>query len=105
GALAPLGRWPLRNDNDTAWEAAFSPDGSIFGLSSAPAIGTKEALHVVATVEAGKTPPAIVIDDVAYWKVSNDGAVIYFMRGLPDEPALFAADFPSGERVRLIEPG
>ena len=37
-----FGRYPLRNDDDTAWQAKLSPDGSMFVLSDADTIGAKQ---------------------------------------------------------------
>jgi hypothetical protein len=104
-ALPAIGRWPLRNDNDTAWEAAFSPDGATFALSSAARIGETQSLWIVATADAGRVAPVVAIDDVAYWKISNDGATMYFVRGLPQQADLHVAEFPSGASAKLIEPG
>jgi hypothetical protein len=104
GPLTSLGSWPLRNDNDQAWKADFSPDGSRFILSSAPAIGQPQALRVWTTAAAvPDVPPAPVIDDVAYWTVSNDGQKIYFWRGLPPKATLTIADFPAGGGEQIID--
>jgi hypothetical protein len=105
GPLPSLGRWPLRNDNDTAWAAGFSPDGATFVLSSAATIGAKQTLRTVATADAGPSPLAVAMEDVEYWQPSNDGKQVYFVRGLPQRADLFVADFPSGQGARMIEPG
>jgi hypothetical protein len=102
--LAPLGAWPIRNDNDQAWKADFSPDGAHFVLSSAPAIGAPQALQVWSTATSlPATPPAPIIQDVAYWNVSNDGQKVYFYRGLPPTAQLYVADFPGGGGEQLID--
>jgi hypothetical protein len=105
GALPAVGRWPLRNDNSTAWEATFSPDGSLFALSSAPGPGQKQDLTVLRTGDAGSAKPVGTLADVAYIRISNDGRAIYFVRGLPDQADLYVADFPSGAGARLLEAG
>jgi hypothetical protein len=102
GPLPSLGPWPLRNGNETAWQAGFSPDGASFVLSSAPTIGATEELRVWPVGAEGPSP-APVLDDVAYWKISNDGQKLYFWRGLPPTASLFVADFPSGANVQLLE--
>jgi hypothetical protein len=105
GSLPSLGRWPLRNDNDTAWAAGFSPDGATFVLSNAAIIGAKQTLRTVATAETDRSPLTVAMEDVEYWQPSNDGAQVYFLRGLPQRADLFVADFPSGQGARLIEAG
>jgi hypothetical protein len=104
GLLAPLGVWPLRNDNDQAWKADFSPDGARFVLSSAPTIGAPQALQVWSTSDPlPVTPPAPVIEDLAYWTVSNDSQKIYFYRSLPPTAQLTIADFPAGGGEQLVD--
>jgi hypothetical protein len=103
-ALPSFGRYPLRNDNYTAWQAALSPDGSVFALSDADAIGAKQTLRLAPTGQVGQAPPEHAIDDVEYWQISNDGQRIYFLRGVP-HPDLYVADFPSGANVTLLEAG
>jgi hypothetical protein len=105
GPLPPIGRWPLRNANDTVWQSGFSPDGATFLLSGADSIGKKKTLRVLATSSAGQDAPMTVLDDVDYWTVSNDGRRIYFVRGLPQQADLFVADFPSGANPTRVEEG
>jgi hypothetical protein len=105
GALPSFGRFPLRNDNDTAWQAGLSPDGTIFALSNADAIGAKETLRIAPTGQIGQAAPTLTLDDVDYWQIANDGQKIYFLRGLPVRADLYVADFPSGANVTLIETG
>jgi hypothetical protein len=105
GLLPVFGRYPLRNDNDTAWLAKLSPDGSLFVLSDADTIGAKESLRLAPTGQIGQTAPTLALDDVAYWQISNDGLKIYFLRGSAQRASLYVADFPSGANVTLIESG
>jgi len=104
GPLPSLGRWPLRNDNDTAWQAAFSPDGTIFGLSDAATIGAVQSLNVIGVGDVGQVPLKLIIEDIQYWNVSNDGQKVFFIRGLPPSPAsLMVADFPAGTNIQTVE--
>ena len=59
----------------------------------------------VATAESGQAQLTTTLEDAEYWQPSNDGKQVYFLRGLPQKADLFVADFPSGQHVRLIEPG
>jgi hypothetical protein len=103
GALPSLGRYPLRNDNNTAWQAKLSPDGSVFVLSDADSIGAHQTLRTAQTALAGQTAPMLAIDDVALWQISNDGQKIYFLRGVQPHRDLYVADFPSGGNVTRLE--
>jgi hypothetical protein len=105
GPLPTFGRYPLRNDNYTAWQAALSPDGATFVLSDADTIGAKQSLRLSPTNAIGVAPPTLAINDVASWQISNDGKRIYFMRGPNQQPDLYVADFPSGANVTLIDTG
>jgi hypothetical protein len=105
GPLPVFGRYPLRNDNTTTWQADFSPDGSFFLLSSAEAAGARQTLRIVPTAKVGQTAPA-VIADAAFWQVSNDGQKVYFLRNLHNLDQLgdlYLADFPSGANPELVE--
>jgi hypothetical protein len=104
-ALPTFGRYPLRNDNDTAWQAALSPDGSVFALSDADTIGATQTLRLALTSQVGQATPTQVLDDVFGWQISNDGQKIYFLRGANQQPDLFVADFPSGANATLVETG
>jgi hypothetical protein len=105
GPLPTFGRYPLRNDNYTAWQAELSPDGTVFVLSDADTIGAKQTLRLSPTSAIGVAPPTLALNDVASWQISNDGKRIYFMRGPNQQPDLYVADFPSGANVTLIETG
>jgi hypothetical protein len=105
GALPSFGRWPLRGEIDSAWAAAFSPDGSIFVLSSVDSIGKKQTLRTVPTADVGQSPQTLPIDGVDWWNISNDGQMIYFIRQLAQQLNLFAAEFPSGAGERVMESG
>jgi hypothetical protein len=103
GPLPTFGRYPLRNDNDTAWQAALSPDGSVFALSDADTIGAKQTLRLSPTGQVGTTAPRFALDDVSYWQIANDGQKIYFLRSRAPRADLYVADFPSGGNVTLVE--
>jgi hypothetical protein len=105
--LPAVGRFPLRNDNDTAWQAGFSPDGATFVLSSAdvPGPGRKQSLRTWPTAGADQVAPVLAVDDAEYWTISNDGARVYFVRGLPQRADLWVADFPSGANARSLAEG
>ena len=103
GALPSFGRWPLRNDDNTAWQADFSPDGSIFVLTDADTIGATRTLRLALTVDVGQVTPAITLEDVTYWQISNDEKKIYFIRGLPQRSDLYVADFPTGGNATLLD--
>jgi hypothetical protein len=105
GALPTFGRYPLRNDNNTAWQAALSPDGTVFALSDADSIGAKQTLRLAPTNQIGQAVPTHALDDVFGWQISNDGQKIYFLRGANQSPDLYVADFPSGANPTLIETG
>jgi hypothetical protein len=103
GVLPMFGRYPLRNDTYIAWQAALSPDGTIFVLSDADTIGAPQTLRIAPTDAIGQAPPTLALDDVASWQISNDGQRIYFMRGPSQTPDLYVADFPSGANATLVE--
>jgi hypothetical protein len=103
GPLPAFGRYPLRNDNYTAWQADFSPDGSVFVLSDADSIGAKQTLRLSPTSQIGQAPPTLAINDAFNWHISNDGQHIYFFRGADQQPDLYVADFPSGANVTLVD--
>jgi hypothetical protein len=103
GPLPSFGRWPLRNDNDTAWQAGFSPDGSFFVLSDADTIGSKRTLRLSPTAIVGAAAPMLALEDVTSWQISNDGQKIYFVRGNSQHPDLYVADFPSGANPQVLE--
>ena len=103
--LPSFGRYPLRNDNDTAWQAKLSPDGSVFVLSDADTIGAKQTLRLAPTGQVGAATPTLALNDAFAWQISNDGQKIYFMRGPSQSPDLYVADFPSGANVTLVETG
>jgi hypothetical protein len=102
-ALRSFGRYPLRNDDNVAWAAKLSPDGSVFVLSDADTMGAKQTLRIAPTAAVGQAPPTIAIDDATRWQISNDGQKIYFMRGVQPDVDLYVADFPSGANVTLLE--
>jgi hypothetical protein len=103
GALPTLGRYPLRNGNDVAWQADLSPDGTVFVLSDADTIGAVQTLRVAPTNTIGQAAPTLAINDLFSWQISNDGLKIYFLRGAWQKPDFYVADFPSGANARLIE--
>jgi hypothetical protein len=104
GALPALGgRWPLRNDDSSAWKIDFSPDGEVFGVSNPENVGDIEALRVVATRDVSTSLPVDVLQDIQFWKVSNDGRKIYFFRHTPFGVNLISADFPAGTGVTIVE--
>ena len=103
GAMPSFGRWPLRNDNAIAWQAGFSPDGSVFVLSDADTIGAPRTLRLSPTANVGQASLTIALEDVTEWQISNDGQKIYFIRGLPAEEDLYVADFPTGANTQLLE--
>jgi hypothetical protein len=105
---APLpalgGTWPFTDDETSAWQLGFSPDGEIFVLSGPDAPGGVESLRVVATRDAaGQVPPPAIVD-IQSWVVSNDGRRLYFKRTSPTGHALWAADFPTGDNPIMVSP-
>ncbi|MDB4981754.1 MAG: hypothetical protein JWM82_2506, partial [Myxococcales bacterium] len=102
GALPSFGRWPLRSDENEAWQADFSPDGTIFALSSAPTVGASETLWATPTARVGQIPAARVADDAPSWRISNDGKKVYFRR---DQVDLAVTDFPGGGAPQRLESG
>jgi hypothetical protein len=105
GILPAIGRFPLRNDENTAWQTAFSPDGATFVLSDADAIGKKQTLRTWPVATAAETGPTVAVDDAESWAISNDAARIYFVRGLPQRADLWVAAFPAGGGERQLEEG
>ena len=103
GALPVLGRYPLRNGNDIHWQAALSPDGTVFAISDADTVGAAQTLRVAPTNTIGQATPTLAIQDVFSWQISNDGQKIYFLRGPSQRPDFYVADFPSGANERRIE--
>jgi hypothetical protein len=103
-ALPTFGRYPLRNNNP-AWQAKLSPDGSVFVLSDADTIGANQTLRLAPTDQIGAAAPTLALNDAFSWQISNDGQKIYFMRGASQAPDLYVADFPSGANITLIETG
>ncbi|HSZ81953.1 MAG TPA: hypothetical protein VLA14_06715 [Polyangia bacterium] len=101
--LPSFGRWPLRNDSNTAWQAGFSPDGSIFVLADADTIGAPRTLRLSPTTDVSTTTPAPTLEDVLDWQISNDGQKIYFSRTSPTSRDLYIADFPTGANTQLLE--
>jgi hypothetical protein len=103
GPLPSFGRWPLRNDSNTSWQAGFSPDGSVFVLADADTIGAPRTLRLSPTSEVGTMTPAPTLEDVLAWQVSNDGQKIYFSRTSSTSRDLYVADFPTGANTQLVE--
>ncbi len=103
GPLPSFGRWPLRNDANTSWQAGFSPDGSVFVLADADTIGAPRTLRLSPTSEVGTATPAATLEDVLAWQVSNDGQKIYFSRTSSTSRDLYVADFPTGANTQLVE--
>lgn len=105
GPLPVFGRYPLRNDNTSTWQADFSPDGSFFLLSNADAAGGQQNLRVVPTAKVGQAQPTLIADAI-FWQISNDGQKIYLERNLHNLAQLgdlYVADFPSGANAALLE--
>jgi hypothetical protein len=97
-ALASLGRLRAQGaDGRPAWQAGFSPDGSLFAVSSTDAGGSGQTLRAVATSALGTAAPGVVAPDAAAWEISRDGQRVFFLREeTPERRALHVADFPSG---------
>jgi hypothetical protein len=102
--LPSLGRLrPFRTGGEVAWEAAFSPDGTTFAVSSPDPDPAVEILRVVATADIGRQPPRELIRDATNWTIGNDGRRIYFFRPTaPDLNRLYAADFATGAGEILL---
>jgi len=97
------GPWPLRNDETSAWQVGFSPDGEVLAVSNPESIGGIESLRVVATRDVGQKPSQEVIRDFQHWTISNDGQKVYFVRKEQSGASLYMADFPTGAGVVLIQ--
>ena len=50
-----------------------------------------------------KVTPTITLEDVTYWRISNDGRRIYFIRGLPQKSDFVVAYFPTGANATVLE--
>ena len=104
--LPSLGRLrPYLPDGQVAWHAAFSPDGDTFAMSSPDPDPAVESLRVVATATIGQQLAREVLRGLTGWSIAHDGKRIYFFRPegtVPDERALFAADFPEGTALAQL---
>ena len=97
------GPWPFRNDESSAWQVDFSPDGEVLALSSPETVGGIESLRVVATRDVGLKAAQEVVRDIRFWTIANDGQKIYFVRREQGAANLYMADFPTGAGVVLIQ--
>jgi hypothetical protein len=105
GLLPSIGRFPLRNDSNSAWQSGFSPDGATYVLSTTDLPGAKQTLRTMATAAAEQASLSTRLEDIDYWTLSNDGQRIYFIRVLDQRTDLFVASFPSGENVTKLDEG
>jgi hypothetical protein len=104
GASIPSVQWLRTYANGApSWQAAFSPAGDLFALSSPDPDPAVETLRVVPTAELGRTPPRELLRDVNGWDISRDGQHLLFFRfATKAEKALHVADFPAGTNVTRL---
>ena len=101
GALPSVGRLrPHKTDGTPSWFARFNREGSLFAFSSPDPDPAIETLRVLETAQLGAGTPREILRDATGWAISNDDTRIFFMRDIaPEEPSLFAADFPTAKNV------
>jgi hypothetical protein len=111
GPLSSLGRvHPFRADGAIAWQAAFSPAGDRFAISSPDPDRATETLRVIATADLGRTAAQEIVRDLTSWTITPDGQTLYFLRdeatGIAGDDilALYTAAFPSGSGPVRIAP-
>ena len=95
---------PNHGGHILSWQASFSPDGSLFVVSSSDVNPAVETVRIIPTADLGRAPQQEILSGATDWELSRSGRKIFFTRPLAGGgQTLHVADFPSGaNQVELV---